>query len=160
MNKKKFLFTMLVSLVGVFTLMRFILKLDLVDRNFAEAGQLNEAALSWFPFERQIISKAKDISMRTNIDTNDYLIRWKFLGPSTFEAFNRAVSSLSTLSESIDCAQQKRPECDLLNKTDGVVLRAEIHQKTGVFEKSIWILDKSNYRVLGSTQIPLPRELK
>lgn len=109
---------------------------------------------------KNLLGEAKDISIASDIDTNQYIARWNYnTDVGAFEAFKTEVSKASTQTENIDCAKAKRPECDAMDKVDGMILRAEIPQESGVFNKSIWILDQGSYRVLGAMQIPLPPHL-
>ena len=160
MTKKTIIIVVPIILVGVFVIMRGLANFDRVDQHFSDAAQLNEAALSWIPFEKSLLGDAKEISISSDVDTNQYVAHWNFSGSAAFETFSARVTLLSKQNESINCAETKRAECEVLNRVDGTIIRAEIPQKVGVFDKSFWLLDSKSYSVLGSTQIPLPPHLK
>ena len=158
MNRK----TLTIAVIGVvvggaFILLRGPASMDRVDQHFAEAKELGKAALSWIPFEKSLMGEARDISLSSDIDTNQFVIRWKYLEPSALAKFQDGLSKVSSKNETIDCAKEKRPECEAMSKVDGMIGCAEVPQDS---DKSFWIFDPSTNRVLGSSHIPLPPHLK
>lgn len=161
MNRRKTIFIAVpILIIGLFVLFRGSAKMDRVDQHFAEASQLNETAVSWLPFKKLLLNEAKDISIASDVDTNQFVIRLRFVEAEAFYMFQTAISKLSNHDQIVDCAKTKRFECEAMGKAEGNILLSEISQKIGVFNKSLWILDPNNNRVIGSTHIPLPPHLK
>jgi hypothetical protein len=154
-----YFFILLIVLTGAFFLLRGLAYSDRVDRNFSDGSQLDEAALTWFPFGRSALLDSKEISLRTDLDTNHYFIQFKFLTAEGFQAFRGEASKIGK-SENIDCAAQRRPECEEMKLSHGSVDRIEIPLNNPASGKSTWILNPVSLQVLGATQIPVPRYFK
>lgn len=68
-----------VLLIAAWLGLGYLSKMDRVDRILADDSQFDEAALSWIPFDRAVLRGAKNISLRTDVDTIQFIVTWEFI---------------------------------------------------------------------------------
>jgi hypothetical protein len=94
------IFILIVLLVGVPILLRISSNMDRVEHHYSDTSQLAESTRSWIPFDRHLLDGAKEISMSTDVDTNQFIIRWKYSDSVAMNVFRQGVSKVSRKIES------------------------------------------------------------
>ncbi len=120
---------------------------------FANSAQLTEAALSWIPFQKELLVGATDIALTTDVDTNQFLIQWKFLDLESALAFQEATEKAGSPRREITCGESGPAECAEMKIAEGKLSRFDV-------DKSIWLLDLASLRIRGSTEMPVPESMK
>lgn len=127
---------------------------DRVEGHFASVAELDESGASWFPFEVEILGKAQNISLSTDLDTNDYLVQMSYPDASSLQEFVGGISQVSHSNETIDCGNLKeRPECVALKKESGSITVYQIMDSNEV-DNSYWIVDPVALKVVGLSRYP------
>lgn len=143
----------LVLAVALFVAMKISANMDRTDSFFADSAQLTDSALSWIPFERDLLLGATNISLATDLDTNQFVIHWKFLDEASAKAFQESTVKAGSPMREVACTESGPAECVEMKKTEGNVSRFEVG-------RSIWLLDFESLSMMGSTQVPAPEYLR
>jgi hypothetical protein len=134
---------------------------DRVNTRFKSGDDLSDSALTWLPFKRQQLSGATDIYLRTDVDTNQFIVEWTFNNAKDIDEFVAVLKQRAKDHQTMAC-KSNEIACAAAGAASGNVEQfVLVDDQSNVFYKqSYWLIGKTKGKIFGSNQLPPPPHLQ